>query len=555
MNKSHCHYRFPGNGRLLAGLTCFSSLLVVVLVSACTPATSLPAPEFTDAPIAEISLAAPPTEMDDGVRLAPPTPSWDGYGEVVAVHNDVLVIGASEWNPCGPGSAYVYRFSDGEWRAEAQLMASDRETFGQQALQFQSQRFGSSVAVAGNLIAVGAPGNTYPAAGDYVGAVYLFEYDGQTWLETAKVTPDPPDIDTLPPPPGGPSICSRTQRHSFGARVALDGDTLAVAVHPGGDSGSDVVYVYQRDGADWREQARLPVPDLPDRELHLVSMALFGDTLALSAFYVLPEAEENPFSLLSGSVTVYAFERTGADWEERFRFVPDGGEVDYLFLNEVNIGASVALSGADGRAELLAVGLPGFPDWSETRDHMVFGPIPDPDRPGMPVSNRQAGSVTLFERSEEGAWQPQVTLMPAGWQNPPGPGTLFAEPPPTPAEETESSGADGFSAAAGFPEGIVFPGHILSAEPEISFFGATVALDGNRLAVTAGFANATYLFERRDEGWVYRSKFTPRREDGGMWEDFAQVVAINGDTLLLGTPGEFGNSAYVFNLGGATHER
>jgi hypothetical protein len=555
MNKSHCHYRFPGNGRLLAGLTCFSSLLAVVLVSACTPATSLPAPEFTDAPIAEISLAAPPTEMDDGVRLAPPTPSWDGYGEVVAVHNDVLVIGASEWNPCGPGSAYVYRFSDGEWRAEAQLMASDRDAFGQQALQFQSQRFGSSVAVAGDLIAVGAPGNTYPAAGDYVGAVYLFEYDGQTWLETARVTLDPPDIDTLPPPPGGPSICSRTQRHSFGARIALDGDTLAVAVHPGGDSGSDVVYVYQRDGADWHEQARLPVPDLPGRELYLVSMALFGNTLALSAFHVQPEPEENPFSLLSGSVTVYVFERAGADWEERFRFAPDGGQVDYLFLNEVNIGASVALSGADDRAELLAVGLPGFPDWSETRDHRVFGPIPDPDRPGMPVSDRQAGSVTLFERSEEGAWQPQVTLMPAGWQNPPGPGTLFAEPPPPPAEAAEPSGEDGLWAAAGFPEAIVFPGHLLSEEPEISFFGATVALDGDRLAVTAGFANATYLFERREEGWVYRSKFTPRREDGGMWEDFAQVVAINGDTLLLGTPGEFGNSAYVFNLGGITDER
>jgi hypothetical protein len=555
MNKLHNHDRFSGNGRLLAGLTCFSSLLVVVLVSACTPSTSLPAPEFTNAPIAEISLAAPPTQMDDGVRLAPPTPSWDGYGEVVAVHNDVLVIGASEWNPCGPGSAYVYRFSDGEWRAEAQLMASDRETFGQQALQFQSQRFGSSVAVAGDLIAVGAPGNTYPTAGEYFGAVYLFEYDGQTWLETARVTPDPPDIDTLPPPPSGPSICSRTQRHSFGARIALDGDTLAVAVHPGGDSGSNVVYIYQRDGADWREQARLPVPGLPERELYLVSMALFGDTLALSAFYVQPEAEENPFSLLLGNVTVYVFERAGADWEERFRFAPDGGQVDYLFLNEVNIGASVALSGADGRAGLLAVGLPGFPDWSETRDHRVFGPVPDPDRPGMPVSNRQAGSVTLFERSEEGAWQPQVTLMPAGRQNPPGPGTLFAEPPPPPAEAAEPSGEEGFSAAAGFPKGIVFPGHLLSEEPEISFFGATVALDGDRLAVTAGFANATYLFERREEGWVYRTKFTPRREDGSMWEDFAQVVAINGDTLLLGTPGEFGNSAYVFNLGGATHER
>jgi hypothetical protein len=74
-----------------------------------------------------------------------------------------------------------------------------------------------------------------------------------------------------------------------------------------------------------------------------------------------------------------------------------------------------------------------------------------------------------------------------------------------------------------------------------------VDLDG-----TAGFANATYVFERRDRDWVYRFSIIPGREGEGLWEDSAQVVRISGDALLLGTPGEFGNSAYVFRLGPET---
>ena len=94
----------------------------------------------------------------------------------------------------------------------------------------------------------------------------------------------------------------------------------------------------------------------------------------------------------------------------------------------------------------------------------------------------------------------------------------------------------------------VFPGHLWSANPEISFFGATVDLDGDQLAVTGGFANATYIFERGGKGWVYRFSIKPINEKLELWEDFAQVVKIDGHTLLLGTPSEFGNSAYVFDL-------
>lgn len=99
-----------------------------------------------------------------------------------------------------------------------------------------------------------------------------------------------------------------------------------------------------------------------------------------------------------------------------------------------------------------------------------------------------------------------------------------------------------------FYASFVFPGHLFSEAPEISFFGATVDLDQNQLAVTAGFANATYIFERRDEDWVYRFSITPGQQKEELWEDSAQVVAISGRTLLLGTPSEFGNSAYVFRL-------
>jgi len=71
---------------------------------------------------------------------------WDGYGEAVDVNGDVLVVGAAEWNQCGPGSAYVYRRSGNEWRQEARLMTSDMADFEAQSSDFASQRLGTSVA-------------------------------------------------------------------------------------------------------------------------------------------------------------------------------------------------------------------------------------------------------------------------------------------------------------------------------------------------------------------------------------------------------------------------
>jgi hypothetical protein len=498
---------------------------LVLVVSACSPS------EATAVPV-EVTFETPTSEITGGIRLEAPEPSWDGYGEAVDVYDDVLVIGAPEWNPCGHGSAYVYRVSGREWQLEAQLIPSDRDDFEKQARRFEGQRFGSSVTVGEGIIAIGAPGNVQPAAGEPPGAVYLYEYDGQAWIETAKLTPDPLDLDA------GPSqletsACGRMRPKLFGSLVALDGNTLAV----GGDA-RDLVYIYQGSENGWQEQAQIPIPEVSGRDLYMASMALTGDTLALSALYTPPQPKQAP--ALSGNVVVYVFERADGVWQESFRFEPEG-QTDIVYLPEVNVGASVALGGESGTAILLAVGLPGFPEWSEVKEHdLMFGA--DPARiPEFPESNRQYGAVYLVEQVE-GIWSHLVILKPAGWENPPGPGNPFATFPSHP--EGEQSDAD----EAAFYTSIIFPGHIFSEAPEISFFGATVDLDGDQLAVTAGFSNATYVFERQDEDWVYQFSITPVNEKVELWEDYAQVVRISGHTLLLGTPSEFGNSAYVFSL-------
>ena len=516
------------------GTACFS----ILILTGCSMF-----PSATSAPV-DVVFDTPQEEIEGGVRLAPVESLWDGYGEVIDVRGDVLAIGASEWNQCGAGSVHLYRLIEGAWQKEAQLVASDRDEFKIQARQFEAMRFGTSVALGEGIIAVGVPGNVPAEEGGLPGAVYLYEYDGQTWAETAKLTPG--DNVESTPSRLTPSVCARFRPSSFGALTALAGDTLAV-----GGEASGLVYVYQRGENGWTEQTRLQIPDVEGKMLYMASMSLFGDTLALSVYYILPQEEQqDALPVLSGNVIVYVFERTGNAWEESFQFSPEG-EAELLFFREVNVGASVTLGGESGQANLLAIGLPGFPDWTGELNPFLFG-VPleqvSPEQlPEFPASNRQTGAVYLFERSGED-WRGQATLRPAGWETPPGPGSFPAFP--THLEEGQESSDEsgtGLSETADLFD-FIFPGDLYSASPEITFFGATVDLDGDQLAVTAGFANATYIFENKDGGWVYRFSVIPRNEKMEFWEDFAQVVKISGLTLLLGTPGEFGNSAYVFDL-------
>lgn len=508
-------------------------LALLLLLLGCNDNPPAPSPT----PVVE----RPMVEINEGLRLQPEDSQWDGYGQAVDVSGELMVVGASDWNTDGAGSAYVYRFSQTEqtWREEARLLPSGED--GRRTRHL----FGAAVAIGGGVIAVGAPGADDPVYGANTGAVYIFEHIDGRWVETAKLRSNRSDVDARQEPISWLRH-GRLRPRSFGSLVVLEGNTLAV----GGESLTETVYVYRQDEAGWQEQARITVPAMPETDLYMSSLALADDTLALSALHMPPgQSDVAPF--IRGTVTVYVFERKeDNNWQEQFRYTPETENAELLFARQVHLGASVALSAPADRSELLAVGLSGFPDVSGFRDQM--GQYPNVS---FPNSVRQAGSVTVFERqcnalrAVAGAcrgWQEQTTLRLPGSNRSPGPGPMFSNDSPSALYDTRINQQEN-TKPDGVVTGYVFPGHFYSEKPEVSFFGATVDLHEQVLAVTAGYTNITYVFEQQSPDWIPRFKIRPHSPDG-FWEDFAQVAALGDDTLLLGTPGEFGDAAYVFEL-------
>ena len=124
-------------------------------------------------------------------------------------------------------AVYVYGGAGSEWSEDAKLTASDG---GAQSL------FGRAVAVAGDTIAVGAPGTN---GGQ--GAAYLFTGEASSWTEEANLTP----------------LESAGSEAWFGYAVAIGRATLVVgaprALVEGEGAGAAYLYTETVPGA-WTRQ-------------------------------------------------------------------------------------------------------------------------------------------------------------------------------------------------------------------------------------------------------------------------------------------------------------
>lgn len=147
----------------------------------------------------------------------------DWFGISVDIEADTAVIGARFDSELAThaGSAYVFERAGGQWQQRQKLFASDFD---------EIDFFGWSVDISGSSILVGAPLDD--DQGFWSGSAYLFERNGQQWLETAKFIP----------PDGG-------QLDYFGVDVAIAGCELIVSapeydLPPFSDTGA--VYVFNR---------------------------------------------------------------------------------------------------------------------------------------------------------------------------------------------------------------------------------------------------------------------------------------------------------------------
>lgn len=119
---------------------------------------------------AEIAKVAPPDGKAD-----------DNFGFTVAMAGDTIAVGARRADLPGAkdaGAAYVFSLHGNSVDLVTKLTAGDARA---------GDQFGQAIALAGDLIAVGANRADTEDGAD-TGAIYLFRRAGNRWTEAGKVT-------------------------------------------------------------------------------------------------------------------------------------------------------------------------------------------------------------------------------------------------------------------------------------------------------------------------------------------------------------------------------
>ncbi len=453
---------------------------------------------------------------------------FDYFGYAVSISGDTIVVGAVQADVGGiayRGAAYVFYRNQGganNWGEFAKLFASDGA---------ESDEFGSSVAISGDTIVVGAPGDDIGSNNDQ-GATYVFmrnQGGADNWGQVKKLTTS-----------GGAAS------DEFGRSVSICGDTVIVGspeVDVGSNTDQGMAYVYMRNqgGTDaWGQVNRLTVADGGDYDRFGRSVSVSGDTLVVGA-------SDASIGSNASQGAAYLFVRSGNHWVQWAKPIASDGAATDQFGNAVSLSgdtlvvgaayAAVGGSDAQGAAYIFTRNKNGSDAWGQVKKVIGSNSLAG-DRFGDSVSisgdtvvvgasaanvglSLDQGAAYVFYRNQGGAdnWG-QVKVI------------------------TTSFGAAGDS------------------------FGISVSVSGDAVVIGAPGDNiglnsdqgSAHVFERNQGGadnWGLVKMITDTV--GAADDRFGSAVSISGDTVIVGAPGDdLGSnsnqgSAYVFerNQGGA----
>ncbi|WP_342377499.1 hypothetical protein NVS55_39350 [Myxococcus stipitatus] len=260
------------------------------------------------------------TATDDGLR--------DGFGNAVAVQGDTAVIGApfdstKHLVRTKLGSAYVFTRSGHTWSLQQKLTLPSDDAEG-------SDGFGSSVALSGNTVLIGAPTQRISSAALNAGSVYVFVRDGSTWSLQQRLRAAGSD---------------RAAEDRFGRSVALEGDFALIGA-PGDDTSSltDVgsVYSFVRSGSSWSLSAKLNAPDLAAGDG-------FGGSVALSMGSAVIGASTKDSGTVANTGKAYVYVRQPSGvWQHQQGLVANDAAAEDLFGGTVAIDDQTLVVGALG---------------------------------------------------------------------------------------------------------------------------------------------------------------------------------------------------------------
>ncbi|MDQ3652920.1 MAG: FG-GAP repeat protein [Acidobacteriota bacterium] len=250
----------------------------------------------------------------------------DGFGNSVAISSgNTIVVGADSGDTAAgqqAGSAYVFVRSNGVWNQQAKLTASDTA---------DGDFLGTSVAISGNTIVAGAPGDD-TAAGQQAGSAYVFVRSNGVWSQQAKLT-----------------ASDATAEDKFGWSVAITGGTAVVGAyddHTAAGDGAGSAYVFVRTNEVWSQQAKLTASDATAEDRFGWSVAITGDTIVVGApsdtliIVLSPTTTPVPFlKIVQKAGSAYVFGRSNGQWSQQVKLTAsDAAKNDWF-------GYSVAISG------------------------------------------------------------------------------------------------------------------------------------------------------------------------------------------------------------------
>jgi hypothetical protein len=434
--------------------------------------------------------------VQQGYLKASNTDAADFFGLSVALSGDTLAVGAyqedsnatgvngsqTDNSAPGAGAVYVFTRTAGVWTQEAYIKDSHTG---------HNDNFGWSVALAGDILAVGAPweasnvtgvnsnepdNNSAPGAG----AVYVFTRTAGVWTQQAYLKASNPNAGD-----------------NFGISVSLAGDTLAVGAYGANADDNSVpssgaVYVFTHTAGSWSQQAHIKPSNRGG--LFGYSVVLSGDTLAVGAPWEASNAtgvngNQADTSAPEAGAT-YVFTRTAGIWTQQA----------YLKASNTDRGDRFGLGLAlDGDTVVVGARL------EASAGNGVNGDQTDNSAPN-------AGAVYVFTRTGE-LWTQQAYL------------------------KASNAGAD-----KNFGGSVAIQGDIVAVGSRLEDSNAT-GINGNQGNTTAPDSGAVYLFSRSGGVWTQKAYLKASNSNAG--DQFGVSVALSGNTLVVGADHEQSNATGV----------
>ena len=254
----------------------------------------------------------------------------DQFGWSLGISGNTMVVGAPG-HPVGAnasqGAAYVFVEPKTGWAnmtQVAELTSSDGGA---------NDAFGSSVAISGDTVVVGAPGATIDG-NLYQGAAYVFTEPAGGWAnmtQTAKLTASDGGLD-----------------NTFGQSVAIDTNTVVVGspyANIGSQADQGAAYAFVKPTSGWAnmtQTAELTASDGTSGSIFGVSVSVQGNTIAVGASGMVINDNSD-----QGSAYVFVEPESGwSDMTQTAELTASDGSANNYFGQSIGLSDDAVVVGA-----------------------------------------------------------------------------------------------------------------------------------------------------------------------------------------------------------------